>query len=921
MGLHPVVEVPDPDQESDKIKIMADKRLRTKAELKRLFTNLKRKGITDDMMSILIDVLWREKPIMRSSGFFWPLAPDATIDWDTSTRTFTISPFETGGSGSGELTNPRFRFFSWSSGPIFHQKYETESIQIPDEEGLYVIYYDTDEDTRGQELTYIKNPTFIQQAEIYLYKTIIVWIYWDQVSKTALYYGDERHGSEWVPDTHWWAHGAFNAIRDYGLRSADIVIGDGSLSIHAQVGVSAGAAWHEDLWHESDGIGSTEGLPILYRTAFGPRFTSKAGFPVTGPHMGRIYFNYGGSLTEADEGRFVLCHLFWTNCFTNPLIAVMGQAQYDSAVEAIQGCADELDYLDEWVPHQTRLLITTLIYETKTEFTNSVRARIVGEMTPESIADIVSEDNIPSLKTGWHPDVLEHIIFDYTEATHSMILDLVEDAVTFYFVKGIKFKVVNDLLFPTLQEQLGMTYIDGNGNSWTETQTKWDEWETGRVKAFALYRNPRLSQTPYLGWRMHNWEMEGRTRGNIIQETGLEHLSGLELSINETNLHEIDVTDGSIRLADIIAEIVHNSGNTFGQFLRSLRARRHWLKTYVDETDPENPVITHEWEYQDTPAANVAALSESNEVVINELVEDTWQLIETTDGDYTAMWLIGTLDYAHPLKWITGTKYSSDLDEAKVLNNPESLLSVIEATQFITDHYEVIARVMIKNITDAPYYELIEINQYEDGEFEKEISDRHVIDMDFDEETRQFTLKRNDNLPDLTVEIPGGEQVQSDWNEDNEDSPAFIQNKPEVLNGEDAYVYIAYASDDQGTGFTTTFNPLLDYIAIKTTTTEIPTPTAADFVGLWKNYKGADGDDGQDGQDASDSFDVYIDFVDADELVFVYNCPAALKFTQQISEGAAATLNPVLNTSMAQFDKLTVTAAEVGLIILKGELL
>ena len=757
---------------------MAEKRLHTKAELKKLFTNLNRKGITDDMITILVDVLWRSKPNLRTSGFYWPGAPDMLMEWDNSTRTLTLSPRppdDPEAEGADEY-EPYFGFYSWAGEAVFHRRYafnpdlgdiNTDEIQLPNEEGLFAIYYDLDEVTNKQVLTYAKNPQWDDIAVIYLTKVIVAWIYWDYYGEQVIYYGDERHGSEWIPSIHWWAHEAFNAIRDFGLRATDIVIGDGSQNIHARVGISAGAAWHEDLKYESEGVASDEGLPIFYRTAFGPRITYKSGFPVTGIHMGRIYYNNGGSLTEAYEGRFVLCHLFWTNCFLNPLIAVMGQAQYDDVIEAIDSCKDELESLDDWLPHQTRLHITTLIYETSIKYTNSVRARIVGEMTPESIADIVSEDNIPSLKTGWHPDVLEHIEFIYDEPEHSLILDLIEDAVTYYFVKGIKFKVPNNLLFPSLQDQLGMMYIDGDGNSWSESQAKWDEWETARVKVFAFYRNPRLSQTPYLGWRMHNWEMEGRTRGNIIQGTGLEHLSGLELSINETNLHEIDVTDGSLRLADIIAEIVHNSGKTFGQFLRSLRARRHWLKTYVDETDPENPVITHEWEYQDTPAANVAALSESNEVVVNELAEDAWQLTETTDGNYTAMWLIGTLDYAHPLKWITGTKYSSDLDEAKELNDPASLLSVIEAAQFITDHYEVIARVMIKNITDSPYYELIEINQYEDGEFEKETTDRHTIDINFDNETRIFTLKRNANLPNLEVEIPPGEdeKVKFDAND------------------------------------------------------------------------------------------------------------------------------------------------------------
>ena len=67
--------------------------------------------------------------------------------------------------------------------------------------------------------------------------------------------------------------------------------------------------------------------------------------------------------------------------------------------------------------------------------------------------------------------------------------------------------------------------------------------------------------------------------------------------------------------------------------------------------------------------------------------------------------------------------------------------------------------------------------------------------------------------------------------------------------GDDAYVYIAYASDDTGTGFTTTFNPLLNYIAIKNTTTTIPSPSASDFTGLWKNYKGEKGDTGDIGID------------------------------------------------------------------------
>jgi hypothetical protein len=66
-------------------------------------------------------------------------------------------------------------------------------------------------------------------------------------------------------------------------------------------------------------------------------------------------------------------------------------------------------------------------------------------------------------------------------------------------------------------------------------------------------------------------------------------------------------------------------------------------------------------------------------------------------------------------------------------------------------------------------------------------------------------------------------------------------------DGASSFVYIAYASDDTGTDFTTTFDSSLDHIAIKETTTAIGSPSSSDFTGLWKNYKGATGPTGAQG--------------------------------------------------------------------------
>ena len=103
-------------------------------------------------------------------------------------------------------------------------------------------------------------------------------------------------------------------------------------------------------------------------------------------------------------------------------------------------------------------------------------------------------------------------------------------------------------------------------------------------------------------------------------------------------------------------------------------------------------------------------------------------------------------------------------------------------------------------------------------------------------------------------------------------------------DGDDAYVYIAYASDANGTGFTTTFNASLNYIAIKSTATVIASPQASDFTGLWKNYKGETGSTGAAGADGTDGVDgdsayVYIAYAsDASGTGFTTTFNSALDY-------------------------------------------
>lgn len=71
--------------------------------------------------------------------------------------------------------------------------------------------------------------------------------------------------------------------------------------------------------------------------------------------------------------------------------------------------------------------------------------------------------------------------------------------------------------------------------------------------------------------------------------------------------------------------------------------------------------------------------------------------------------------------------------------------------------------------------------------------------------------------------------------------------RPFTSNLSEAFVYIAYADDASGTGFTNTFDAGKSYIAILPSNVEIPSPNASHFTGLWKNYAGVPGPAGQTG--------------------------------------------------------------------------
>lgn len=354
---------------------MNGERYLSKKELKHLFRNLKQSELTEAMMWRLIDVLWRDKYTMRTSGFVHAGSPDSIIDFNPATRIFSITPRDP----EVETYKPRVSFYTFSYTAHYEQRFKREELELPDEEGLYCIYYDTDEELRTHRLFALKNPDEFQLRDIYYDNVIVAFVYWNATAKEIEHFGDSRHGSEWQPQMHLYLHNAFNARRKSGLTLTDTHFGgDGSDNDHAKFSVTGGEMLHDDF--QLDIPSSSNSLPIMYQFGTLPRFLNKAGYAIW-QQSGRACYNSGGAINQAADGWHVLYHIFATNeiaISNRKIISVMGRDHYETLAEAYAAADGELDYALSWMPQQGRLHIATIVVQTADAYTNDIHSRIVG---------------------------------------------------------------------------------------------------------------------------------------------------------------------------------------------------------------------------------------------------------------------------------------------------------------------------------------------------------------------------------------------------------------------------------------------------------------------------------------------------------------------------------------------------------------
>jgi hypothetical protein len=298
---------------------------------------------------------------------------DSVISFDEGSRQFSIAPVSTS-------------YTVWCTGKRY-VKTTTESVTIPDTSGLYYIYFNS-----SGSLAY-KTTFFTWDQD-----TPTAYIYWNENDNKAYFFADERHGVTLDWATHEYLHRTRGAAiaNGFGASWYSSIIGgppngDGSEDSHAQIDIANGTFFDEDLQvdieHASSPTANTwqqrlqsgAYIPVFYRLNNHWTKDVATQFPVkNGGTRAQFNLNTAGtwSSTAIDNSKFGVMFVVATNNLNEPIISIMGQAQYTDQGSAEASIWDELDLAGFPVVEFRPLY--KIVFQTATSYENSPKTKFVN---------------------------------------------------------------------------------------------------------------------------------------------------------------------------------------------------------------------------------------------------------------------------------------------------------------------------------------------------------------------------------------------------------------------------------------------------------------------------------------------------------------------------------------------------------------
>lgn len=353
---------------------------------------------------------------------------DSTISFDNATRTFSISPASSS-------------FTVWCKGKRF-VKSSTESVTIGTTTGLYYIYFD------ASGVLSLRTSYFDWEND-----TPTAYIYWNATTAKAEFFADERHGVVLDWQTHEYLHRTQGAQIASGFGIENYVIdGDGDSDSHAQIEISGGTFFDEDLeiivTHSATPTANTweqviEGIaeiPVFYHSGTGWVKDTATTFPFKqGTSRAQYNLFSGGTWSTADvqNNKYSAMWIVATNNVNEPVIAILGQTEAANSSTIEERQFSELD-LSGFPVFEFRPLYR-IAFVVSDGFSNTPKAAIRGVqdirrsvtagpgIPAESISDhgsmtgLGDDDHLQYLNTS------RHDAHDHSAAMASVVVNDISD--------------------------------------------------------------------------------------------------------------------------------------------------------------------------------------------------------------------------------------------------------------------------------------------------------------------------------------------------------------------------------------------------------------------------------------------------------------------------------------------------------------
>ena len=338
---------------------------------------------------LTIDNLHSEINVLSQEPQGFVNRTDSLISFNDATRTFTIQPAISGGS-----------YLIYAEG-VKVVKSSIETVVIGSGTALNYIHFDT----IPPYALHTKTTGFNFDTDI-----PIAFIHWNSDINQSTFFGEERHGIRMDSVTHKWIHNTFGMQYISGLSIGGYtLLGNGSLNSHAQIDISDGILYQEDIIiniTDDNGANSSNQfvqplspiayIPTYYHSGSTGQWVRDVAtsFPLKYNATRAQYNLYsGGTWTTPNvtNNRYFAMWIVATNDMNDPILAILGQRE-DSSLTAAENNNNWGDINLTNIPTQELRPLYRLIFVTNDTFTNTPKSSL------QSILDI--RKSIQSISAG-----------------------------------------------------------------------------------------------------------------------------------------------------------------------------------------------------------------------------------------------------------------------------------------------------------------------------------------------------------------------------------------------------------------------------------------------------------------------------------------------------------------------------------------